>query len=276
MRTIAHISDLHFGRHSRDLMEGLLSSINDARPDLVVLSGDFTQRARQAEFAEARQFLKRLRYPKLIVPGNHDVPLYNLFRRFHKPWAKFDRYLTPMTHSTNFFRDEELAVLGLNSARPFSWKNGRISHQQIAEIRQVFSEVPCGVFKALVTHHPLEIPDGATKLELARRSRLVLGILADAGVHLLLSGHHHRGIGGLTQLSAGRSVLIVHAGTAISTRTRENDGNSYNLIKIIKPSISLHLMTWVTGSGFRQTRISNFGLNEDQTRSDVGRVTSAQ
>lgn len=93
MRTIAQMSDLHFGRHDPTVMEDLLTSVNDNRPDLVALSGDFTQRARHAEFAEARRFLDRISQPKLVVPGNHDVPLYNMFARFLAPFAKYDHYV---------------------------------------------------------------------------------------------------------------------------------------------------------------------------------------
>jgi hypothetical protein len=119
MRTIAQISDLHFGRHIATVAEGLLASLSEQNPDLVVLSGDFTQRARHAEFAEARRFLERIVQPKLVIPGNHDVPLYNLFRRFMTPFAKYHHYVTPMGLPADLFIDEELAVLGLNTARRF-------------------------------------------------------------------------------------------------------------------------------------------------------------
>ena len=137
MRRIAQISDLHFGRHSHGVMEDLLASVNHHHPDLIALSGDFTQRARHAEFAEARRFLDRIPHPKLVVPGNHDVPLYNVFARFLTPFAKYDHYVRPIGHPAGFFRDDEIAVLGLNTARRFTRKNGRLSIKQIAQIGHI-------------------------------------------------------------------------------------------------------------------------------------------
>ena len=263
MRTIAQMSDLHFGRHDLTVMEDLLTSVNDNRPDLVALSGDFTQRARHAEFAEARRFLDRISQPKLVVPGNHDVPLYNMFARFLTPFAKYDHYVSPVGHPASFFHDDEIAILGLNTARSFTRKNGRVSIEQIAQIGRVFRDVPLKTFKALVTHHPLGIPSGEAPLELAGRSRLALEAIANVGVHLLLSGHHHRALsGGLADIGGGGSVLVLHAGTAISTRTRGGEGNTYNLIHITKERISIRVMEWRAGQGFYEHRRVSYVFHE--------------
>jgi 3',5'-cyclic AMP phosphodiesterase CpdA len=273
MRTLAQISDLHFGRHSSSLAEDLLASVNEARPDLVALSGDFTQRARHAEFADARRFLDRIAAPKLVVPGNHDVPLWNLFARFLTPLAKYNRYVSPLGLPDCLFRDEEMAVLGLNTARRFTRKDGRVSLEQIARIRRVFCEVPRGILKALVTHHPLGFPHGAAPRELAGRSLLALEAVAAAGVHLLLSGHHHRAASGdILRADAGvelgghRSVLILHAGTAISTRTRGREGNSYNLVRIAGERVSIDVMAWAAGRGFEAGRSVAYLLRDDRWR----------
>src|SRR4051794_34944556 len=109
MRQIAHISDLHFGRHNPDALEDLAASIAAATPDLVIVSGDFTQRARHAEFAAARRFLDRFAFPKLLTPGNHDVPLYNLFRRTFRAFRDYDRYIAPLDQPLSFYQDAELA-----------------------------------------------------------------------------------------------------------------------------------------------------------------------
>lgn len=248
-------------------MEDLLTSINQTSPALVVLSGDFTQRARHAEFAEARRFLERISQPKLVVPGNHDVPLFNLFARFVTPLAKYDRYVAPTGHSASLFCDDELAVLGLNTARPFSRKNGRVSIDQIAEIGRVFRDVPAKRFKAVVTHHPIGIPDREARLEIAGRSRLALAAIADAGVHLLLSGHHHRAASGhIGDVHDAGSVLVVHAGTAVSTRLRGNEGNTYNLIRIAGERVSVCVMGWTAGNGFREDRRLSFVFEKSRWR----------
>jgi 3',5'-cyclic AMP phosphodiesterase CpdA len=255
MRTFAQISDLHFGRHNHPVAEGLLASVSEHNPDLVVISGDFTQRARHGEFVEARRFLDRIRQPKLVVPGNHDMPLYNLFDRFFSPFAKYDQHVAPVGHKAGLFRDEEIAVLGLNTARRLTGKNGRISLEQIAQIARVFGELPAEVFKAIVTHHPLGIPSGEPSLELAGRSQLALATIIDAGVHMLLSGHHHRAVsGGITEIAGGGSILIVHAGTAISMRVRGVEGNTYNLIRIADQRVSISVFEWMDDERFCEKR----------------------
>src|ERR1700693_6279987 len=174
MGTIAHISDLHFGRHSAAAADDLLASLRERDPDLVVLTGDLTQRARQGEFIQARHFLNRISQPKLVVPGNHDMPLYNPFQRFLTPFAKYHRYISSLGLSGDLFSNEEMAVLGLNTARATAHKSGRISTEQIAQVRRTFSEVPPGVFKVLATHHPFGYPGDERPLELAGRSALAL------------------------------------------------------------------------------------------------------
>jgi 3',5'-cyclic AMP phosphodiesterase CpdA len=262
MRTVAHISDLHFGRHDLAVMEDILASLEKNRPDLVVISGDFTQRARHIEFAEARRFLDRIAVPKLVTPGNHDVPLYNLFSRFVRPFRKYDRYIAPLDQPLSFFQDDELAGLALNTARRFTRKNGRLSKEQIAGISRIFDTVPQDVTKLIVTHHPLAIPEREDSLELAGRALAALEAIADAGVHVLLSGHHHRALSGpVSEVSCAGSILIVHAGTAISTRTREMVGNSYNLIQINQGLISVRVMQWIVGHGFVEARTASYGLD---------------
>src|SRR5438309_7042065 len=93
MRTIAHLSDLHFGRTDPALIEPLLASLDAIRPDVVVVSGDLTQRARAAEFEQARAFLERVRFPRIVVPGNHDVPLYRVWERFLSPLGRYQRII---------------------------------------------------------------------------------------------------------------------------------------------------------------------------------------
>ena len=93
MRTLVHLSDLHFGRTDPALIEPLLASIAAIAPDLVVVSGDLTQRARAAQFAEARAFLDRIAQPRIVVPGNHDVPLYRVWERFLSPLGKYKKHI---------------------------------------------------------------------------------------------------------------------------------------------------------------------------------------
>lgn len=253
MRRIAHISDLHFGRHDPRKVEALLKSLTENHPDLIAVSGDLTQRARNAEFVQARHFLERIAGPILVVPGNHDVPLYNLHKRFFKPFAKFNRHIAPAGVDDGVYADEEMVVLGLNTARRFTWKNGRVSFDQMAHIRRTFSHAPAGAWKVVVTHHPIASAHGEARVELAGRAILALRELVDVGVHLLLSGHHHRAVSGEAhaELLLGGSVLVVHAGTAVSTRTRGHDGNSYSLIGLEPGSVTVKVMAW-SGDAFQE------------------------
>jgi 3',5'-cyclic AMP phosphodiesterase CpdA len=266
MATIAQISDLHFGRHSAAAAEDLLASLRETEPDLVVLSGDLTQRARRSQFIVARKFLDRIAQPKLVVPGNHDIPLYNLFQRFFNPFAKYRRYISPLTG--DLFSNAEIAVLGLNTARRFTHKSGRVSNEQIAQVRRTFSQVPPGIFKVLATHHPLGYPNDERPRELAGRSALALDAIAAVGVHLLMSGHHHRALSGDLDIEMGAkgSVLILHAGTAISTRVRGTEGNSYNLIRVAGDRLSVTLMSRLPGRGFCENRVRSYDLQEGRWR----------
>jgi 3',5'-cyclic AMP phosphodiesterase CpdA len=262
MRRIAQLSDLHFGSHESHIAADLIASLNLQQLDLVVLSGDFTQRARQAEFAQAHRFLGNIAQPKLVVPGNHDLPLYDMIGRLHKPLKNFRRYIAPQGIAGDLFQDDVIAVLGLNTARRFPGKSGRVSFDQIAHLRRVFANVPRGVFKALVTHHPLGYPAGETPHGIAGRSGHVLQALAGLDVHLLLSGHGHRPLSGTLELETAerRSILLLHAGTAISTRTRDGHGNTYNLVDIEGDGVSIRILEWSDGHGFRERQKNDYRI----------------
>jgi len=114
MRTIVHLSDLHFGRIDEALIAPIVAQIHEIAPDLIVVSGDLTQRAKSEQFMEARQFLDALPQPQIVVPGNHDVPLFNVMARFFRPLTKYRRYITQQLQP--IFIDEEIAVIGINTA----------------------------------------------------------------------------------------------------------------------------------------------------------------
>ncbi|HEX4124110.1 MAG TPA: metallophosphoesterase, partial [Tepidisphaeraceae bacterium] len=122
MTTIAHISDVHFGRLDAPVAAGLRRELCQRRPSVVVVSGDLTQRARAGQFAEAVEFLRQLPTPQVIVAGNHDVPLYNLFRRFGSPLGRFRKLVEPAAYPE--YRDDSVYILGLNTARSFTFTSG--------------------------------------------------------------------------------------------------------------------------------------------------------
>lgn len=140
MTTLAHISDLHFGTESPEIVEGLLEDLVSVEPTLVAVSGDLTQRARRKEFVAARLFLDRIPFPRLVVPGNHDIPLFDLLTRFTRPLARFRRYIDEDVDP--FFSTDAVAVLGMNTARSNTWKDGRISLAQIDDVRRRLGPLP--------------------------------------------------------------------------------------------------------------------------------------
>ena len=130
------MSDLHFGRVDATLIDPLIKVVASIKPDLVVVSGDLTQRARSVEFKAARNFLDELPSPQIVVPGNHDVPLYNMAERMLRPLSKFRRYITSDLEPA--YVDEEISVMGINTARSMVIKNGRINQEQIAAVHAQF------------------------------------------------------------------------------------------------------------------------------------------
>ena len=249
MRTIAHLSDLHFGRVDAALLAPLTEFLQAARPDVLVVSGDLTQRAKPEEFIAARSFLETFSMPKIIVPGNHDVPLYDVFRRFLSPLARYQRYIT--TDMEPFFIDNEIAVLGINSARSLVVKGGRVNNEQLERVHVRLSTLDDKLVKILVTHHPFDLPAHMSKDHLIGRARKAMKAFANCGVDVLLGGHMHSTEAITTD---GRykqgmySALSIQAGTATSTRHR-GEVNSFNLLRVACDRVEVDQIGWVVDEG---------------------------
>jgi 3',5'-cyclic AMP phosphodiesterase CpdA len=231
-----------------------------AEPHLVAVSGDLTQRARRWEFRTARAFLDRIKSPVLVVPGNHDVPLYNIFKRWLRPHARYIQLIDAQKFPR--YVDDEIAVLGLNTAWARIGAHGRLTGDHLAAIREGFADVPDSVFKVLVTHHPLLDAEDGPEIAATHGVRPVLDAIAAAGVKLLLAGHHHRPYsaeGTIDYLQVKRSILIIQAGTAISTRVREGP-NSFNVIDIAGERVDCTPNYW-DGNGFRAGDVVRFEFN---------------
>lgn len=244
MRTLVHLSDLHFGRVDYSVVEPLVATIGEIKPDVVVVSGDLTQRARSQQFKEAKEFLDRLPSPQIIVPGNHDVPLHNAYARFFQALDKYKRYITDDLEP--FYSDEEVAILGINTARSLTIKYGRVNEEQIAAIRERLCPFADAVTKIIVTHHPFDLPEGHDEDELVGRAQLAMEAIAKCGADVLLAGHlhiSHTGHSSARYKIAGHSALIVSAGTATSTRGR-GETNSFNVLRLKHPFINVERLSW--------------------------------
>ena len=249
MKTIAHLSDLHFGTEVPAVAEALISEVQRQTPSLVIVSGDLTQRARRGQFIAARDYLARLPQPQLVIPGNHDVPLFDVTRRFLSPLGRYMRFISADLDPT--FADDEIIVAGLNTARSFTWKNGRISVEQIAALQSRLDQGGLRV-KIVVTHHPFLPPPGDVGIDLVGRAMRAMPVLDACNVDLLLAGHLHQGYAGDIRThypAARRAMIAVQAGTAISHRMREGEPNAYNLFTVERKLITIEVRSW-NGTGF--------------------------
>ena len=276
MSTIAHLSDVHFGRHDPEVVAAVEAFLFDARPDLVVISGDFTQRARVEQYRLASEWLQRLEDGGLVtlaVPGNHDVPLYDILRRFARPLNRYKRYIDD--DLCPFVESDDVALLGINTARSLTIKDGSVSREQIAMIRERFATVAEGKTRILVTHHPLfamPIGDEGALSKAVKRDDDALEAVAEAGVDILLAGHFHRTYAQSARdmVDTAGSALVIQAGTATSTRLRGDEMQSFNMISLAPGRVELQVQRW-DGNAFVPGRPTLFECAEGNWRF-AGRV----
>lgn len=247
MRTIVQLSDLHFGAILEPTLEPLVQFLSDLKPDLTIVSGDLTQRASREQYIEARDYLRRLPSPRIVIPGNHDVPLYNVFRRFVSPLDNYDEYIT-REHNPCFI-DDEIAVIALNSARSFTLKGGDLSVEQLAIAEKNFAGATNHQVRIFVTHHPFDVPVGLSGVNIVKDASRAIQSLARHHVDLYLTGHLHL----IHRASAsvfvpGYNATLLGAGTATSTRAR-GEPNSFFVFRIdhtkTSDAIVVETHTWM-------------------------------
>ncbi|HVH37377.1 MAG TPA: metallophosphoesterase [Sphingomicrobium sp.] len=247
MARLLHLSDLHFGAHDDRLVAAVEDRVNDEKPDLVVVSGDFTQRARTNQFEQACAFLERLRdagHEVLGVPGNHDIPLYDVLRRFLSPLTRYRKYIDDTL--CPFHQLPTAAVLGINTARSATFKQGKINDEQVAFIRDTFSKVEASIPRILVTHHPIfALPTGDGIGDPVKNQAGVLDMIGEIGVDLLLAGHNHRAShqDSADFVTKSTGALVIQAGTATSTRVR-GEHQSFNRIIVNGENVEVTLIGW--------------------------------
>ncbi|WP_027857523.1 metallophosphoesterase family protein [Marinobacterium jannaschii] len=266
MTCIAHLSDLHFGRARSVLVGALLEALAAEQPDMIIISGDLTQRARRREFQAAREFLSRLEQPYMIIPGNHDLSAHRLAERFLYPWRKWRYYvseeLEPVMHCKG------VTAAGINTARRLGfyldWSRGRINQQQVASIREVLSEVPEDHLRIVVAHHPFWLPDSRQKRNLIGGRDSAMEAFQASGVDLVLGGHIH-----LAYVQLLQGIIVSHAGTTVSRRLIEGQPNSFNMIRGDRQQLMLEQLEW-DGQRFSQVCRNHFRRSPDGWQYQLG------
>ncbi len=253
MTQIALLADLHFGSVPEGLAEQLHADLERLGPDLIVIAGDMTLRSKRREFRQARAWLETLRVPLLLLPGNHDLPVWNLVERFTMPFARY-------THSVGrplmpVFEDESVFVVGLNTTASwqpnFRWQEGTARRRDIEAARRLLAEAPLNKTLMVATHHPLAPVEGFPRVRPARRAMRVLEMLNAMGVEMVMSGHIHQAFAIELQQSPG-CLVAVGAPTALSWRMR-GEPNGFWCIDVLPDRFKLTLHSF-NGTAFTASR----------------------
>ena len=275
---LAHLSDVHFGRlASPQVVQALVKTINEQAFDLVVVSGDLTQRARTSQFKAAARMLAAFEAPVMVVPGNHDVPAwYRPLARIFWPMRRFEHFISP--EFTPTFESPGLAVVGINTAHGWTIKGGRVRASHIAFMQAFFDRQPPNTFKVLVMHHHLVRLVALGKHDVARQARLALEGVGEQNVDLVLCGHLHRSHVESVSVSEGaHRVVVASAGTATSSRGRESGpdrrANFFNMIHVEPDRFVIEEHRFdKTGAQFRMYREAPFSRADVVPRDPSGVV----
>jgi len=228
MSVLLHQSDTHFGTERPQVVEALVALAAQQRPDVVMLSGDITQRARPAQFRSAKAFVDRLGAPVLAIPGNHDIALFDLWARLTRPYARFTQVfgadLEPVAVSPDWL------IVGVNTTRARRHSHGEVSGAQIARVASLLAAARPEQLRVVVVHQPLAVPEAGETSNLLRGHADAARAWAQAGADLVLGGHIHLPFT-LSLHGLARRLWVVQAGTAVSTRTRPGVPNSVNLLR---------------------------------------------
>ncbi|MEZ5333618.1 MAG: metallophosphoesterase [Thermoanaerobaculia bacterium] len=248
MRRLLHVSDVHFGpKHLADRSESLRRLVAERSPDLVVVSGDLTQRAKPHQFLEAREWVDSLDAPAICIPGNHDVPMYRFWERLFSPLGAYRKHFDEELEPT--WSDDELFVVGVNSAYNWTVKDGRVHHRRLRLLAQQLAEAPADLCRIAVIHHELVPAPRFGAQKILTNAHAVVETLSRGGVELVLSGHLHQAYA--TRANSyypflDHPVLLVHAGTTTSSRGRgvERDKNTCNWIAIEDDLFRVTQLLW--------------------------------
>jgi 3',5'-cyclic AMP phosphodiesterase CpdA len=244
--TVVQISDTHFGTERPPVVEAVVELVGQLRPDVVVLSGDITQRARHEQFRAARQFITRLHAPRVLtIPGNHDIPLFDVFSRAFRPYgnysACFGQELEPR------YESDTLLIQCLNTTRPRHHKDGEVSAGQIERVCARLRAANSGQLRIVVTHQPVHVIRPSDEKNLLHGHQAAVRAWSRAGADIVMGGHIH--LPYVRPLSdrlkdLPRPIWSVQAGTAVSHRVRGDIPNSLNVLRFSERSAGCTVARW--------------------------------
>jgi 3',5'-cyclic AMP phosphodiesterase CpdA len=233
MTTLLQVSDAHFGTERAPVVQALIRLAHAQKPEVVVLSGDITQRARRHQFNAARRFIDQVNPPAFMaIPGNHDIPLFNVLARVFSPYGNYSRVFGADLEPE--FSADHLLLIGVNTTRPRRHKDGEISAAQIDRVAHRLRQAPAAQVRIVVVHQPVLVIRPGDKANLLHGHRQAVPAWSDAGADIIMGGHIHlpyvRSLR-TTFASLPRDIWTVQAGTAVSSRIRERVPNSVNVIR---------------------------------------------
>jgi 3',5'-cyclic AMP phosphodiesterase CpdA len=255
-----------------ELVEALAAELRAYAPHVVAVSGDLTQRAKNKQFESAQQFLVSLPSATVIVPGNHDIaPFHAPVERLFRPFLRYQRGISEALHAS--YVDDELLVMGLNTADPLRRKEGKVRRKQIEWMCSLAKAYP-QAFSVLVSHHPIVGSAAGVRARAPWGNQPLLSAVEDAGIKLMLAGHLHESFSGTyaARIGATHSVLVVQASTATSTRLRGHP-NAYNRICVAWPNARIEVRIW-DGTEFLTKSVSDFEWDRNVVRTSSGTTIS--
>jgi 3',5'-cyclic AMP phosphodiesterase CpdA len=233
MTLLMQISDTHFGTERPAVVDALVRLVHQQAPEVIVVSGDITQRATRHQFDAAREFFGRLgSAPLLAIPGNHDVPLFNLAVRMFMPFSNYRRVFGADLEPV--FSSQRWLIVCVNTTRAYRHKDGEVSYAQVKRVAGLLQAAAPGQLRIVAVHQPVAVMDEADRGNLLHGRDAAVRSWAEAGADLVIGGHIH--VPYVLPLHEcydhlPRPVWTVQAGTAVSMRVRKGAGNSVNLIR---------------------------------------------